>query len=456
MNGTRIGFVLASLALGLAACSDAPDLNGAYQEEPSLSQGFPDGQWFATGLDLFQYEEDVGGILRYYSLKDPIQGRPTFDPLNERFCFWVNPTNVGDSDRSFELSIDDDISWPEAATATFQFETDNTGDVLSGSKLTICNHPLCDGRTPDERCNDAGCLVQQSTPEPNEDDLLPGIRGPISEVEVDRALRLSRVSTSPRNDCERRHRPITLEIRDLPGDDGVLQISRRSGQLNSDVGPRRFTYTVAWAGSGLANYTDLEEDDDQLQRGEQDLSRLPFIFDWYRRAVDTPAPQRVRQDRWLPPGFWSLDSRSEAVGTQAKMLVGTYFLYYEDTSNRGEAPYDSTNAVWTPSTEPIIASPFAASEEPNSLEGTVVVWIEGKPSLLPEGTRGLFPADADLQEGYSLWDAIIEAVDSPGQIRRFKAPSNGRSLVRLHVTRKPEDYSYPVHTELSIARLPVP
>ena len=199
----------------------------------------------------------------------------------------------------------------------------------------------------------------------------------------------------------------------------------------------------------------MRDDPDILQPQQQDVD-LPFIIDWYRRAHDTaPALQRVAFDRWLPPGFWTLD-RGEGVkvGDRAKILVGTYFFYYESQSNFNEPLYDSTAAQWNPALDDIVATPFVASEEPNAQEGTVVVWIEGRPSLLPNGIKALFPDPDNLREGYSLWDAVISTREA-GEIIRFKTPSNGSSLVRLYVTRQIAQYRYPEHTELSIARLPV-
>jgi hypothetical protein len=452
-------YIIVCGALVLSACSDAPDLTGTYHEQTSISAGFPQDQWFAVGVDMFQYEEEVGGIVRYYSLKDARPNSSTFDPENERFCFWLPPTRVTSDEREFQLEYED-IHWPERADATLALRTDANGDTLTGFKSTNCNHPLCQGRTPDIRC-DGGCLSSDTLPERDEEDLLPGIRGPVPAAEVDRAMRLSRVSTDPDNTCTNRARHIVLEPKDLDAEteaERVLQVRNTSGPLWSDRSARRFTYTVAWAGDDVATYTtgDPENGDSVVREGEGDDDEIPFVFDWYRRATDTPALQRVAFDRWLPPGFWKLAPTDFGVrGSQARMVIGTYFLYYEDASNFSEPPYDASSARWNPRTEPIVAAPFAESEEPGALEGTVVVWIEGRPSALPDGIQALFPADATVPEGYSLWDAVIDARDSPGEVIRFKSPRNGRSLVRLHVRRTFDQYEHPKHTELSIARLPV-
>ncbi len=456
----RCALYILLCALTFPACSDAPELTGTYHEEASLPTGYPADQWFAMGVDMFQFEEEVGGIVRYYSLKDARPNSSTFDPENERFCFWLPPTRVTPDERDFAVGYED-IHWPERALSTLALRTDSTGDTLIGFKATDCNHPLCDGSTPDARCNELGCLTADGGSVDDGGEFRPGIRGEMPASEVNRTLTLDRVTTEPGNECNSRARHIVLEPVDLDAETEagrVLQLRNRSGPLWSDRAARRFTYSVAWAGDDVATYTTGVPDPDALQ-GNNGVEEddIPFVLDWYRRATDSRAFQRVAFDRWLPPGFWMLDRSRIGVGsgTQARMAVGTYFLYYEDASNFGEAEYDASLAEWNPRTEPIVAAPFADSEEPGALEGTVVVWVEGRPSSLPNGILELFPSDVTVPEGYSLWDAVINTVDAPGEIIRFKRPRFGSSLVRLHVRRRFDQYEHPKHTELSIARLPV-
>jgi hypothetical protein len=469
--GTAWRTVVTLLAFALVACPDASDLNGTYQEQAPAQLGYPEEQWFAMAIDMFDFEEgsssglfgagsdarDVGGIVRYYTLRGPDKRNSVFHPNNEAFCFWLPAASLSAEQRDLALYYRD-IHYPEQVTSVLSLISDNVGDSLSGAKVSLCAHPACDpgGGVEDPRCNPQGCLIDDRDLEPNGDGELPGIRGLMPGAEVDRPLILRRASRDPRNGCDHHRRHIVLDLSDLDVDESeqVLQLGNPNGVLRSDRSARRFTYTVAWAGDDVADYPPLDEERDTLQP-TVDLVDLPYVFDWYHRAHDTQAPQQIALDRWLPPGFWSLNDTGDVkVGDRASILVGTYFLYYEDESNFGEPKYDATSALWNPATEPIIAAPFAPAEQANTRRGTVVVWIEGRPSQLPSGIRALFPEDAEIRAGYSLWDAVISERQR-GEILRFEHPVNGRSLVRLYVLRPTDQYTYPVHTELSIARLPV-
>lgn len=110
----RLSTALACLLLVVvSSCGDATEVRGTYAEEIDQLEVDTAGMHadtFATRLDLFQFGDQVGGIVRYYSLrtleKNPTLSTPFFD-ANEVLCMPANPRTVVAND--FSLSFLDDL-----------------------------------------------------------------------------------------------------------------------------------------------------------------------------------------------------------------------------------------------------------------------------------------------------------------------------------------------------------
>lgn len=184
----RTGLVWALLgvvALSCGGCGDTKEVNGAYFQllDPDAVQEGDAGP-VGLRLDLFQFGNEAGGLVRYFSLEPArdIDGVTLFDASAERACFWTNKITLDESQVRFTLTFQDDRNQLVRLT----LDRSNDGVVLDGTRglresnfgenVTLPSPPIVLERDPEISAN-PNCLRPPL--------LIGGADGRPFEVELD-------------------------------------------------------------------------------------------------------------------------------------------------------------------------------------------------------------------------------------------------------------------------------
>jgi len=398
----RGGWLLVALSAGLwaASCSDAVVFSGTYQEE--LPQPDPAtgkyGQDFVMAMDLFQFGDEFGGIVRYHSLRE-VEGR-TDDPFEtqEKVCFWTDVTRLDagatqirlaytdERDRTTDLEMrPTDVSGHFAAQRVV-FQEEQGADIEQQAVLLR----RIEDADADNRCEvpnegfrllvglDAQSGLQRLGPAELASDLCEGSAcgdGLACDVLTGACM----VAASCEHACE-----------------GDAVCSPRTRRCESPTPPGKLTASLVWVG----------------QTSSGAISRTE-VYSWAHRVADLPHGNRQTQFtlvRNLPPGQWKALPIPYVSSGRARVVMGILLVYRDD-----DVSGDSSGEVtpdWDKSAEPLVGSAFRRVSETRR-QGLVVLYIDGDPSTLAPEFLALFQ-DGDVNPptaGYGVYELTFDVND---------------------------------------------
>lgn len=177
--------LLGVMALSCGGCGDTKEVNGAYFQVLNLDAvQAGDAGPVGLRLDLFQFGNEAGGLVRYFALEPArdIDGVTPFDSSAERACFWTNKITLDESQVRFTLTFQDDRNQLVRLT----LDRSNDGVVLDGTRglresnfgenVTLPSLPVVLERDPEISAN-PNCLRPPL--------LIGGADGRPFEVELD-------------------------------------------------------------------------------------------------------------------------------------------------------------------------------------------------------------------------------------------------------------------------------
>lgn len=395
-----LGMWLLALAWAAPACSDAVVFSGTYREE--LPQPDPAtgkyGQDFVMGLDLFQFGDEFGGIVRYHSLRQ-VEGKDD-DPFEqpERVCFWTDVTRLESEATRIRLAYTDER---DRTTDLELRATDEDGQFIAqrvvfqeaaGADIEqqVLSMRRIEDEDADNRCD-----------RPNEEfRLLVGL-------DVQSGLQRLGPAELAGNLCEGSTCGEGLTCDVLTGScmaqaacDAACEEGRvcspRSRRCESTEPPGKLTATLVWVGQVSAG---------AISRAE--------VYTWGYRVADLPHGNRQTQFtllRNLPPGEWKALPIPFVTSDRARVVMGILLIYRDDdatTDVRGEVTPD-----WDKSEEPLVGTAFRRISD-SRRQGLVVLYIDGDPSTLSPEFLALF-RDAQTnppQAGYGVYELTWDVND---------------------------------------------
>lgn len=388
------------LACGLwwvlgAGCFDSEQFSGRFLEEVQPNEALEYGdQRFALRLDLFQYGDEVGGLVHFYPTRW-VEGTPdspfTNDPL---FCVWTNARRLGD-DGSVRLRFTD---W-DGRENVLTLRGGAAESTLEGQKCPV-------------GCDEAASY----------------------SVDESRALVFNR---------DEDRGPVTRCQRELEDFDFKLSLGggRLRGLVASELsGERRLTLGIAWVG-------DSPDDRDQ---------RIDWFYrvEDMQGQLELAVTRRLPPGRL---SFSNTVDYVDVPG-KTRLIMGVPFIFRDSTSDPDEEPGDEVETDWTRSTEPLVASTLVAQVEVNEegqevetglLVGEVLMFVDGDPNKLPEPILALLKPGSGFRQGY--WTYLVE-VDQDRNVVGIERKMN--NLLTIY-GRFAEDYAEPrTDTASFLAALP--
>ncbi len=393
---------LAWMCLALTSCADEEAVDGVYfqviDSEAILLGDLSDLGDVAMRLDLFQFGDEAGGVVRYYSLEE-VRGSidSPFDST-ERVCFWTNRVTLDSDQVRFSLTFKDHRNQDVRLTLDRQEQ----GVILDGKrtlKRTTFNES-----------------VELPTP------------SMILERDPDLVARPSCIRT-PVYINEREAEPFSAT---MLFDNALLELAEQefSGQ---EQGQLRAGFL--WVGSDTSEVSEWA---------------APLTNFNVNDLTITPEDRSISYKiyRGLPPGHLTIDSDTipyiNNEDFSFRMVLGVPVVYrdrqVEAWDENGDVSMD-----WDKNVEPLLGTSFRSIDGGRTYVGRVLAFVEGDEDASPGNYRQeLFEGYAPRQ-GYEVVEVSFDAEER--RITRITtAPAE---LDIFGITEG-------VYGELSMPRLPQP
>jgi hypothetical protein len=340
--------MIVALCVG-AGCIDSEEFSGRFLEEvqPNALQEYE--QEFALRLDLFQFGDEVGGLIHFYPTRW-VEGTDDSPFANEPlFCVWTDARRLGD-DGTVRLTFDD---WDGRQ-----------------SVLTLRGGAAAETLQADKCLRDCGEVIE-------------------GDLDEKRAMVLLR---------DEDQGPVTRCARPL--ENFNFRVAFEGGFLRRALddeleGERALTLGLAWVGdSSIA--------DDQ---------RLDWFFRVAdrERAYEINTTRRLPPGR-LRAGN-TVDYVQEP--GSARVSMGIPFVFKDSAQVVGEIPGREVQDVdWSREVEPLLGTPFLETEAGSGLLiGRVLMFVDGDPEALPPRVLALLEDGTSFQAGYGIYRVKVRADD---------------------------------------------
>lgn len=356
------------LMLGAWGCVDTSSFQGVFREEVQPDPNLAYGQEFALRLDLFEFGDEVGGIVRYHPTRW-VAGTEASPYENEPLlCTWTSVWTLQNDGRVRLRYGDYDGARAELVLAQAQ-----DGDALSGEK----------------RC----------------------VRGCEGDPTLDqgRALVLAReLDADANNTCEQ---PLEAFVFDLRLEGGVLRGLVNDGYVRQE---RALTLGMMW----VSDSNELQD-----QRIDEALRVADFESPFAQSFTRWLPPGLIRLGDTV--------SYVSEEGYEARVILGWPLIFRDSGVLPEEAAGEPLEGVdWERSREALVAEPLLADpDDPDRLLGQAILYVEGDPEDVPPRIARLLRDGTTLSRGYGVYDVVVDAEERlVREVRRHE----GNQRVRIY------------------------
>lgn len=428
--------VVSCALLVLIGCNNARSFSGRYTEATLTDS---EGEEFVIGLDLFQFGNEVGGIVRYYSPRDLNLNTPgslgVFQ-AEERLCFWSSRSDVGDT---FELSFLDEYG----VFNTLELTSESDGDRLVGRLIPRPDDTNAYPSDADPRRDEVRELRFERAVEGNADNrcLIPPEQFRMSLLDVDLELSRSAAGEARGSRClscveegtfcdPRTGECVESELCDAEvecGEGEVCDPYRGGCVTRMPLG--RFEAALLWSG----NFANTQ-------------------VDWARPVSNFMDGAHVL-DRNLPPGRWGELVPLSSVGSGVSVALGVVVVFRNDDADFSEEAEGDVEPHIDTSTALVVGTPFREADEEvcggtvqGARFGRLLLYIDGDLADLEEAAElgtpeqnflDLFPEGAlGPIEGYAVYDACFSPDTSV--VFQLSRTTMADAVIRLRRLPSPE------------------
>ncbi len=404
------------LAWCLSACPDAEIFTGTYHElvppvDPATGKYERD---FVLGLDLFQFGEERGGIVRYYSLRE-VEGTEA-DPFErpDRVCFWTNVVEAEEGSAQLRLAYTDD----RERVNDLVLQSDSSGG-LQVQRVVFADTPgvsfeqqahtleVLEDVEADNTCAHAAEEFRLTI----QLDAASGLQR-LGAAELAGELCAGNTCADTGQTCDPLTGACMAPVECATPCAASAACSPRTGRCEAKAPPGRLTLALAWVGQGRSE-----------------------VYAWGTRVATLP--QGVGQTsfdllRNLPPGQWQALPIPWVESGNARVVMGVVLAYRDDDApsldEEDLTPGAEVSPDWDKRGEPLVGSAFEALSE-TERRGLVLLYIDGDPEELDPDFLRLF-TDRDerpLEPGYGVYELIFD-IEDPQRFTLRRAAVNAIKL----------------------------
>ncbi len=382
------------LIVFLCGCVDETIISETFNEVVVPDNTLNYDKDLAVRLDLFQFGNEAGGIVRYHSLLEV--GGTDESPFDkrERACFWTDRVRLKEDQTRFTLAFRDHHDREVRMT----LDRDGEGVFLDGQRGFKRDSTA--GLLPPS----ASILLEKQEDVPNRDCLLSPQEEDIFRYSFQFDERIA----------------AEVEAEGAAGRAGALKVAIVwKGDDNLEVADWNVPLNTLGSFDQVIFHKDARAFPPGVLNPNPDL--IPFVSDndgGIRFTMGIPLVYRDRQ-------------------------IG-------QVDEQGEVPFDwqksADNDEERKPLEPLVGSPFT-TEDGNNFRGTVLFFVEGDTSRTPRNYKTLF-GDRTLRRGYEVVEIVFDV--QRGRVKSFTPVAANLQLFG----RTPEAYNAFDDPGMELPRMP--